>query len=97
VFLFLLLSSGWTIASSAPNHTRNQTHSSYSSLFTSFLDKQYHYRKYWILGFLYIALFSMHYELRKRVKQDKQIQGSDAIESICCSTCGLAQVYREIV
>lgn len=52
---------------------------------------------YWILGFLYFSLFSMHYELRKRVKQDKQIQGSDAVESICCSTCGLAQVYREIV
>jgi len=52
---------------------------------------------YWVLGFLYVALFSMHYELRQRVKQEKQLQGSDAIESSCCSTCGLAQVYREIV
>ena len=52
---------------------------------------------YWVLGFLYVTLFLMHYELRKRVKQEKQIQGSDFCESTFCSICGLAQVYREIV
>ena len=52
---------------------------------------------YWLLGFMYVCLFSMHYEIRKRVKQEKQIQGSDVCESTLCSTCGLAQIYREIV
>ena len=50
-----------------------------------------------ILSFFYMLFFCMNYLVRQKIKDTKHIQGNDYCESTCLSTCGLAQVYREIV
>jgi hypothetical protein len=55
------------------------------------------------LGLFFIAFFdiiivSMHYHLRKRIEHEYQIHSdNDCIASTCCSSCGLAQEYRETI
>ena len=43
----------------------------------------------------YIMLFFLHFFLREKVKKDYNIQGKYDICALFCSTCGLAQEYRE--
>lgn len=43
----------------------------------------------------YIMLCFLHFFLRDKVKKDYSIQGNYDISAIFCSTCGLAQEYRE--
>ena len=43
----------------------------------------------------YIMLFFLHFFLREKVKKDYNIEGKYDICAIICSTCGLAQEYRE--
>jgi Cys-rich protein (TIGR01571 family) len=45
----------------------------------------------------YIMLFFLHFFLREKVKKDYMIEGNFGYDfvAIICSTCGLAQEYRE--
>jgi len=43
----------------------------------------------------YIMLFFLHFFLREKVKKDYNLEGKYDICAIFCSTCGLAQEYRE--
>jgi Cys-rich protein (TIGR01571 family) len=47
----------------------------------------------------YACLTFLHYSVRKHIKNVYQINGNvveDVIAVTCCSTCGLAQEYREL-
>ena len=48
-----------------------------------------------VLSLFYMALFMMHFFIRKMKRTEKQIQGNDLLESTI--PCGLAQLYREMV
>jgi len=48
-----------------------------------------------VLSLFYMALFMMHFFIRKMKREEKQIQGNDLLESTI--PCGLAQLYREMV
>jgi Cys-rich protein (TIGR01571 family) len=47
----------------------------------------------------YVFLVGLHYTIREQIKI-KQIIGGNIVEDViaitCCSTCGLAQEYREL-
>jgi hypothetical protein len=63
--------------------------------------KKYHRTQVIIsmLSFLFYSIVVMlHYDVRKKIKEKKQIQTDDHVccAVTCCSTCGLAQEYREI-
>ena len=50
------------------------------------------------IGFFDIILYYMHYQLRKRIQEKYQVQpNNDFLATTCCSTCGLAQEFRETV
>jgi Cys-rich protein (TIGR01571 family) len=49
--------------------------------------------------FSYTCLTCMHYKVREHIKKIYQINGNiaeDVFAVTCCSTCGLAQEYREL-
>jgi len=51
-----------------------------------------------VILFFDIILWSMHYHLRKRIQTEYQVRPHyDCLASTCCSTCGLAQEYRETI
>jgi hypothetical protein len=53
-----------------------------------------------MISFLfYMILTSIHYKVRKEIQEKKQIQADSNVccAITCCSTCGLAQEYREIM
>ena len=46
---------------------------------------------------LYCFLFLLHYKLRIEIQDQKEIKDSaNCLSTTCCSTCGLAQEYREL-
>ncbi len=46
---------------------------------------------------LYCFLFLLHYKLRIEIQDQKEIKDPTyCLASTCCSTCGLAQEYREL-
>ena len=52
-----------------------------------------------ITSISYTCLTFLHYTVRKHIKSIYQINGNiveDVIAVTCCSTCGLAQEYREL-
>lgn len=62
-----------------------------------------HYMKVHVLIFfstlfVYILLVNLHYKLRTEVKQTQAIHPEcDCLTVTCCSTCALAQAYREVL
>ena len=52
-----------------------------------------------ITSISYACLTFLHYSVRKHIKNVYKINGNmveDVIAITCCSTCGLAQEYREL-
>jgi hypothetical protein len=50
------------------------------------------------IGILDIILYYMHYQLRKRIQEKYQLRNdNDCLATTCCSSCGLAQEYRETI
>ena len=50
------------------------------------------------LSLCYLCLFSMNYSARRRIRDTSSIETNhECASSTVCSTCGLAQAYREIV
>lgn len=47
---------------------------------------------------MYICLCLMHYTIRKEIQEKKEIEhdATCCLATTCCSTCGLAQEYREL-
>jgi hypothetical protein len=46
----------------------------------------------------YLSLWLLHFKLRKQIKESNKIYDDkcSCVANTCCSTCGLAQVYREV-
>jgi len=46
----------------------------------------------------YLSLWLLHFKLRNQIKEQNKIHedGCSCLANTCCSTCGLAQVYREL-
>ena len=52
-----------------------------------------------ITSISYVFLLFLHYTIREQIKLKQTISGNmieDVIATTCCSTCGLAQEYREL-
>ena len=48
--------------------------------------------------FVYILLLNLHYKLRTEIKTTQAINSEcDCVTVVCCSTCALAQEYREVL
>jgi hypothetical protein len=47
---------------------------------------------------MYSFLWLLHYILRKEIQEKKEINHDSmhCLATTCCSTCGLAQEYREL-
>lgn len=47
---------------------------------------------------MYIIVYNLHFKLRKEIQETNKIQPEckDCLAITCCSTCGLAQAYREV-
>lgn len=48
--------------------------------------------------FAYVSLWLLHFRLRNQIKEQNKIQDDPmgCLAVTCCSTCGLAQAYREV-
>jgi hypothetical protein len=49
--------------------------------------------------FTYLSLWMLHFKLRNQIKESNKIYDDhfNCLANTCCSTCGLAQEYREII
>jgi Cys-rich protein (TIGR01571 family) len=47
---------------------------------------------------MYIIIYNLHFKLRKEIQETHKIpmECKDCLAVTCCSTCGLAQAYREV-
>jgi len=50
------------------------------------------------IGMMYTCFWVMYYTLRKEIREKKEIDNDryNCLATTCCSTCGLAQEYREL-
>jgi hypothetical protein len=48
---------------------------------------------------IYTTIWLLHVRVRKEIQEKKEIEydAHTCLATTCCSTCGLAQEYREIV